>query len=297
MRIFLTGATGFIGSHLIPELKAAGHTIVGLTRSEAGARRLEAAGVQPYHGSLEEPDSLTRGAAEADAVIHTAFDHDFSQFMASCEKDGRAIRALGTAMKGSGRTLVVTSGVAWGASAPGEPATEDHYVRDHPFPRVSERVGEEVADMGVSVVVMRLPQVHDTVKQGIVTPLKEIARARGVSAYVGEGGNRYAAAHVSDVARLYRLAVEQAKAGERLHAVDEEGITARAIAETLAEGLGVPAVSVSAEQAAEHFGFMSHFAAMDLSASSAWTRQRFDWTPTGPGLIHDLQRMDYSAQA
>ena len=296
MRIFLTGATGFIGSHVAPELQAAGHTVVGLTRSDEGGRRLGAAGVEPYQGSLEDPESLKRGAAEADAVIHTAFDHDFSQFMESCAKDGRAIRALGEAMAGSGRTLVVTSGVAWGAGAPGEPATEDRYVRDHPFPRMSERVGEEVAAMGVGVVVMRLPQVHDTHKQGIITPLKEIARANGVSAYVGDGSNRFAAAHVSDVARLYRLAVEEAKPGERLHAVDEEGVSAREIAEALAEGLGVPARSITPEEAQTQLGPMALFAGMDLSASSAWTRQRFDWRPAGPKLMEDLRRMDYGAE-
>ena len=297
MRIFLTGATGFIGSHLVPELLGAGHAVVGLTRSDAGARRLEAAGADPYRGSLDDPEGLKRGAAEADAVIHAGFDHDFSQFAASCEKDARVIRALGEAMAGSRRTLVVTSGVAWGAGGPGGLATEDRYLRDHPFPRRSERVGEEVAEMDVAVVVMRLPQVHDTVKQGIVTPLKEIARARGVAAYVGEGSNRFAAAHVSDVVRLYRLAVEQAQAGERLHAVDEEGVSAREIAETLAEGLGVPARSIAPEDAAEQFGPMSHFVELSLAASSAWTRERFGWRPTGPGLIEDLRNMDYAAPA
>ncbi len=298
MRIFLTGATGFIGSHLIPELFGAGHQVLGMTRSNPGAAALQQAGVQPHRGALEDLDSLQAGAAQADAVIHTAFDHDFSNFMANCEKDRRAIRALGAALAGSDRPLVITSGTGMGAGAPGQPASEDRIDAANPNPRVaSELAGQEMAAAGLKVVVVRLPQVHDTRKQGLVTPLLEVARRTGVSAYVGDGANRWPAAHVLDVARLYRLALEQGEAGERFHAVDEEGVPARDIATVIGEGLGLPVVSLSPEQAAAHFGWLGMFVGMDLPASSAWTRQRLGWKPEGPGLIEDLRRMDYAVRA
>lgn len=295
MRVFLTGATGFIGSRIVPELLAAGHQVLGLTRSDAGAATLRAAGAEAHIGTFEDPDSLARGAAMADAVIHTAFDHDFSNFVANCEKDRRVIQAMGGALAGSDRPFIITSGVGLGGGTPGRPATEDVFDRDHPNPRrLSELTGAELLDQGVSVATVRLPQVHDPVKQGLVTYLVATARAKGRSAYIGEGANRWSAAHVTDVARLYRLALERHEAGARWHAVDEEGVSARAIAEALGAGLGVPTVSLSADEASGHFGMLAMFVGLDMPASSAWTRERLDWRPAGPGLIADLHAMDYS---
>ena len=295
MLIFLTGATGFIGSAIVPELLSAGHRVLGMTRSEAGARALAEAGAEPFLGTLEDVDSLRRGAARADGVIHTAFDHDFSDFVANCQKDRRAIAALGSALKGSDRPLLSTSGVGIGCSAPGQPATEDVFNAAYANPRVaSELAGAELLDEGVNVSVVRLPQVHDTVKQGLVTYLIDLARAKGVSAYVGDGANRWAAGPVLDVARLYRLAVEKADAGARYHAVAEEGVRARDIAEVIGRGLKVPVTALSPEEAAGHFGWLGMFAGLDMSASKAWTQARLGWHPTGPGLLADLERMDYS---
>ncbi|MFC3693724.1 SDR family oxidoreductase [Chenggangzhangella methanolivorans] len=295
MRIFLTGATGFIGSRVTSELLKAGHEVLGLTRSDAGARTLEAAGASVHRGELTDLDGLTRGAAAADAVIHLAFDHDFSNFAANCEKDARAVGALSSGLKGSDRPLVVTSGVGMGSDGSGRPATEDVFDAANPHPRAaSERACEAALQAGANVSVVRLPQVHDTRRQGLITPYVELSRDKGLTAYVGEGGNRWSAAHVDDVARLYVLAVERAGPGVRHNAVDEEGVPMRDIAEVVAEGLGVPAISLSAEDAGAHFGWLSIFAGLDMSATSAITRARLGWSPTGPGLISDLRRMDYS---
>ena len=296
MRVFLTGATGFIGSRIVRELLDAGHQVLGMTRSEAGARALAEAGAEVHRGRLEEPDSLRDGAAQADAVIHTAFDHDFSHFAANCEKDHQAILALGAALAGSRRPLLITSGTGMGSAGPGMAATEDVLDLAHPNPRsASERAGRELLDRGVAVSVVRLPQVHDTVRQGLITPYIEISRRKGVAAYVDDGGNRWPAAHVLDVARLYRLALERDEPGARYHAVAEAGIPVRDIARAVGAGLGVPVTSLRADEAMEHFGWLGAFAAMDLLASSAWTREALGWRPTGPGLMEDLQHMDYSA--
>ena len=298
MRVFLTGATGFIGSRIIAELSAAGHRVLGLTRSDAGERALASAGAEAHRGDLEDLDSLRAGAARADAVIHTAFDHDFANFLANCEKDRRAIRALGEALSGSDRPLVFTSGVGMGDAGDGRPATEDVFNIGHPNPRVaSEQEGRALLDDGVDVRVVRLPQVHDTVKQGLITPYVEVARAKGVAAYVGDGANRWSAAHVLDVAKLYALVLDRGPKGARYHAVDEEGIAAREIAEVVAAGLGVPTASISPDDAEAQLGWFARFAAMDLRASSAWTRGQLGWTPTGPGLIADLRAMDYAPAA
>ena len=295
MRIFLTGATGFIGSHIIPELLGAGHQVLGLTRSEAGEKTLIEAGAEPWRGTLEDLDRLRRGAAQADAVIHCAFDHDFSNFVANCQKDQRVIRAMGEALAGSDRPFVITSGTGMGTKEPGKPATEDVINVDNPNPRViSEVTGNELLEAGLRVMVVRLPQVHDTRKQGLISPLAQIARQKGVSAYVGEGRNVWPAGHVLDVARLYRLAVEQGTAGERFNAVGEEGIPARDIAEALGKGLGVPVVSLSPDQAQEHFGWMGMFVGMSMPASSGWTQKRLGWKPKERGLLADLAEMDYS---
>jgi len=295
MRIFLTGATGFIGSRIVPELLAAGHSVLGMTRSDEGARALAAAGAEVHRGQLEDLDSLRSGAAKADAVIHTAFDHDFSNFAANCEKDRQAIKAMGSALAGSDRPLLITSGTGMGSNVPGKPATEDVFNTEHPNPRsASEIAGAEMLAAGVAVSVVRLPQVHDTVKQGLISPLIAVARAKGVSAYVGEGLNRWPAAHVLDVAQLYRLAIEKCKPGTRYHAVAEEGIRVRDIAEVIGAGLGVPVTSIPPSDAGDHFGWLAGFVGMDLLASSAWTRKALDWHPNGPGLLDDLRRMDYS---
>ncbi len=301
MRVFLTGATGFIGSAVVPELINAGHQVLGLTRSDAGAQALIAAGAEVHRGSLEDPDSLRSGAAKSDGVIHCAFDHsafggnDFSKFLEVCEKDKRAIGALGDALRGSDRPLVITSGTGMGNAVPGQPATEDHFDPNHPNPRtLSEAAGASVTERGVNVSVMRLPQVHDTVKQGLITYAVQVARDKGASAYIGEGLNRWPAAHVLDVAHLYRLALEKHEAGSRYNAAAEEGVPMREIAEVIGRGLKVPVVSLSQDEAQSHFGWLAMFVGFDMPASSAQTRQRLGWRPTGPGLIADLEQMRWS---
>ena len=297
MRVFLTGATGFIGSRIVPELLAAGHHVIGMTRSDAGAQSLSAAGAEAHHATLEDLESIRAGAAKADAVIHTAFDHDFSQFLANCDKDRRVIEALGSVLKGSDRPLLITSGTGMGAVNHSGMAKEDVFNANNPNPRAaSEIAGNVLLDAGVNVSVVRLPQVHDPVRQGLVSPYIDIARAKGKVAFVGEGRNRWPAAHVLDVAKLYQLALDKGKAGARYHAVAEEGIAARDIAEVVGAGLQLPVVSLSPEEAKEHFGWLAMFIGMDLPASSAWTREVLGWHPTGPGLIADLKQMDYAVE-
>lgn len=293
MRIFVTGATGFIGSAVVRELIGAGHQVIGLTRSDAGARALEAAGARPHRGDLQDLERLRSAAGESDAVIHTAFRHDWTKFAESCEWDKRAIEAIGAVLEGSRRPFLVSSGVG---VAEGRAATEDDppFPSSAAYPRASEATAMELAGRGVHASVMRLPQVHDTVKQGLVTYLVQIARNKGVSAYVGEGRNRWPAAHVSDVARLYRLAIEQGSAGARYHAVAEEGVPLKDIATALGNGLRVPVVSIPPEQAQEHFGFLGFFAGRDGHVSSAQTRAKLAWNPTGPSLLTDLAHMRYT---
>jgi nucleoside-diphosphate-sugar epimerase len=293
MRVFVTGATGFIGSAVVPELIAAGHRVVGLARSDAGAKALTAAGAEVHRGDVEDLESLRRGAEAADGVIHLAFNHDFSKFVANCEADRAAVEALGSALVGSDRPLIVTSGTG-ATHAQGRPSTEED-PPNSPIPRVaSEEAATSVASKGVNVMVMRLPQVHDTFKQGLVTYAIAVAREKGVSAYVGDGANRWPAAHVLDCARLYRLALEKGKPGARYHAVAEEGVPMRDVAQAIGRGLKMPVVSMSPEEAGAHFGWLATFAGFDIPASSALTRQWLGWTPTGPGLIADLDQMDYS---
>jgi nucleoside-diphosphate-sugar epimerase len=296
MRVFLTGATGFIGTAVVKELIEAGHQVLGLARSDAGAKSLIAAGAQAHRGDVEDLESLRRGAAASDGVIHTAFIHDFSKFEANCEIDRRAVAALGSELAGSDRPLIVTSGTAV-AYTPGRPSTEED-APNSPMPRVaSEQAADAAAAKGVRVSVMRLPQVHDPVKQGLITYLIAVAREKGVSAYIGEGLNRWPAVHVLDAAHLYRLALEKGPAGARYNAVAEEGVPLREIAETIGRGLNVPVVSKSPEQAAEHFGWLGFFAAHDIPASSALTQQRLGWRPAGPSLIADLNAMQYFESA
>jgi nucleoside-diphosphate-sugar epimerase len=239
---------------------------------------------------------LAKGAENADAIIHTAFDHDFTNFVANCEKDRRVIAALGSILKGSNRPLLITSGVGIGDPGNGEPAREDVFDASHFNPRIaSELAGQEQLEAGVNLGVVRLPQVHDTLRQGLISPYIDMAREKGVVAYVDQGANRWAAGHVSDVAKLYVLALGRAEPGARYHAVAEEGVAARDIAETVAAGLGLPTASLSKEEAEAHFGWFAIFAAADITASSTLTRQKLRWLPTGPSLLDDLKNMDYSA--
>lgn len=293
MRVFVTGATGFIGLPVVRELLAAGHKVLGMARSEDGAKTLAALGAEVHRGSLEDLGSLRQGAAASDAVIHLAFIHDFSKFAENCEIDGRAIEALGSVLAGSDRPLIVTGGTA-GLAGPGQVATEDNDIPpDFPFPRVSEQTA--LALKGVRASVMRLPQVHDRTKQGLITYTVALAREKGISAYVGDGRNRWAAAHVSDVARLYRLALEKNEAGAKYHAVAEEGVSMRDVAEAIGRSLKLPVRSISAGEASAHFGWLAMFANHDLVASGEKTRKKLGWTPTGPGLIADLDHLDVSA--
>ena len=297
MRVFITGATGFIGSSVMKELMEAGHRVVGMARSDAGAQSVIAAGAEVQRGDLEDLESLRRGAASADAVIHTAFIHDFSKFKENCEIDRRAIEALGSALAGSDKLLIVSSGTGLASSGAGTVRTEDDpSVSSQTFPRAAtEEAAAAVAQLGVRVAVMRLPQVHDTLKQGLVTYAIQLARAKGVSAYLGDGQNRWPAAHRLDTARLFRLALEKGEAGAAYHAVAEEGVPVKDIAEVIGRGLKVPVVSMSPEEAAGHFGWLAAFAGLDIPASSARTRKKLGWNPTGPGLISDLENMHYSA--
>ena len=293
MRVFVTGATGFVGTHVVKELIAAGHKVLGMARSDEGANALAAMGADVHRGSLDDLESLRRGAAAADAVIHLAFIHDFSKFVENCEIDRQAIEAIGSELAGFDRPFIATSGLA-GLAAPDQLATEDSVIPPNfPFPRVSEQTALALIPKGVRVSVIRLPQVHNTVKQGLVSSAIAIAREKGVSAYVGEGQNRLAAAHVLDVARLYRLVLEKNENGAKYHAVAEAGVRMRDVAEVVGRGLKVPVRSILPEEAEAHFGWFSMFAGHDLVGSSAITRKKLGWNPTGPGLIADLEQMDY----
>lgn len=294
MRIFVTGSTGFIGSHLVPKLIEAGHQVLGLTRSEKGAEALRAAGADPHFGNLEDVESLKAGAAKSDGVIHLAFIHDFSQFQKNCEIDLKAITAMGEVLLGSNRPMIITSGTAIANSEGGKLATEDGPTASWNPRAASEQAAKDLVARGVNISVVRLPQVHDTRKQGLVPYVHAVAREKGVSAYIGDGSNRWPAAHVDAVAELYRLAFEKAEAGAIYHAVDEEGVTMKEVAEALGRGLNVPVVSIKAEEAQTHFGWLGMFAGHDMPASSAITQRKLNWTPKGPGLITDLDGMDYS---
>ena len=288
----LPARVGFIGSALVNELIAAGHEVLGLARSDAAAKSVIAAGAQVHRGDLQDLESLRSGAAAADGVIHTAFIHDFSKFVENCEIDRRAIEALGSALAGSDRLLIVTSGTA-AAFTPGRLTTEED-APNSPMPRVaSEKAAASLEARGGRVSVMRLPQVHDPVKQGLITYLIALAREKGVSAYVGNGLNRWPAVHRLDAAHLYRLALEKGSAGVRYNAVAEEGVPLREIAEAIGRGLGVPVVAKSPEEAGEHFGWLAMFVGVDVPASSAQTQERLGWRPARPGLISDLDQARY----
>ena len=286
MRIFVTGPTGFIGSLVVSDLLEAGHEVTGLVRSPGSAEALVSAGGQAVPGDLRELQGLDREARRADAVIHTAFDHDFTKLAESCEVDRLAIEAMGAALEGSGKPFIVTSGLP---VVPGRIATEEDVPPPGGIPRVSEQTALSTIGRDVRVMVVRMPQVHDRTKQGFATYLLAQAREKGVSAYVGDGLNRWPAVHRFDAARLYRLVLERGAAGQRSHAVEEQGVSVREVAETIGRGLGVPVVSVAAEASPDHFGWLDRIVRMDVPVSSEVTREALGWWPRETSaLLSDL---------
>ncbi len=291
MRVFVTGASGFIGSAVAAELSGGGHQVVGLARSAASAEALEASGVEAHRGALDDIASLRAGAAAADGVIHLAFNHDFSDYSGAAETDRQAIEALGDALAGSDRPLVVAAGLA--PSPTGQMLTEDDDVPPG-LPRLSEATALRLAERGVRASVVRLPPtVHGEGDHGFVPRLIDIARDKGVSAYPGDGLNRWPAVHRFDAAVVFRLALEAAPLGARLHAVDEEGVPTREIAEVIGRQLKLPVHSVPVEAAFDHFGWLGGFFSLDLPASSTLTRSQLDWKPTGPALLDELNQVYY----
>ena len=293
MRVFLTGATGFVGSAVTKELISAGHQVLGLTRSDKGARALADAGAEAHHGDLENLDSLRRGAESTDGTIHCGFIHDFSDFARSCEVDRRAIETMGAVLEGSGKPFLNSTGVA--GLSPGRLSTEEDMADSGRYVRaLSEEATLALAGRGVRAMSIRLsPSTHGDGDYGFVPMLAHVAQEKGVSAYLGDGANRWPGVHRSDAARLYRLALEKGEAGARFHAVADEGVPTRAIAEAIGRSLKLPVKSIPVEQTGEHFGWMGFFYGLDAASSSAWTQQTLGWRPTGPGLLADIDRPEY----
>ena len=292
MRVFMTGATGFIGRHVVSELVAASHEVVGLARSAEATASLSALGASSHQGRLEDLNSLRSGAEAADAVIHLGFENDFSRFKEVCEVDQAAIETFGEALAGSAKPLLVPNGLA-GLAPDGRAVTEADPIPEHyPFPRVSEQTALRFASEGITTCVIRLPQVHDITKLGLVSRLIQVAQGKGTSAYIGDGSSRWAAAHVSDVARLFRLVLETPERGAIFHAVAEDGVEVRTIATTISLLLGVPERSLSRDEARAHFGPLSMFVGGGMAASAITTREKMNWQPTGPTLIADLEHAD-----
>jgi nucleoside-diphosphate-sugar epimerase len=296
MRVFLTGATGFIGSYLVPELINAGHHVVGLSRSDANADTLIRAGAEVFRGDVNDLDQLRTAVEAVDGIIHAAFNHDFSNLKQHSEEDRKVIKALGEGLLGSDRPLIVASGTGLvDRSKTSGPAVETNDpVSSAVFPRAAtEEAADALIAKGGRVIVMRLSQVHDIRHQGRIAQHIQLARQKGWVAYVGEGENRLSAVHVSDAVRLFRLALERGEAGARYHAVGEEGVAMRDIAEVIGVGLKAPVKSITPEEASEYFGLIAGLATIDLAASSALTRRQLGWNPTGPDLLTDLRNMDY----
>jgi nucleoside-diphosphate-sugar epimerase len=297
MRVFVTGATGFVGSAIVPELINAGHQVLGLARSDASAQALTAMGAEVQRGSLEDLESLCTGATSADAVIHAGFIHDFANYAASAEVDRIAIETIGEALTDGSRAFIVTSGTALAAATPGRLATENDAARPD-FPRKSEAAAAKVAAAGAQATVLRLPpSVHGVGDHGFVPLLIDLARQKGVSAYVGDGSNRWPAVHRLDAARLYRMILEAETIAPCYHAVADEGVPFREIAEVIGRRLQMPVVSKTTEEAAEHFGWFAMFAGLNSPACSAQTREQLGWRPTETGLIADLDQPAYFAVA
>lgn len=290
MRVFVTGATGFVGSAVVADLMAAGHQVLGLARSDRSAAALQARGAEVHRGDLEDTASLATGAAKSDGVIHTGFIHDFARFAEVCAVEGRALEAMGAALRGTDKPLIIASGVAMIEAKGLAYETMSVDTTNHPLPRVvTELTASRLAADGVRASVVRLsPTTHGAGDHGFVPMLIDIARRTGLSAYVGDGQNRWPAVHRLDAAALFRLALEAGVGGQRYHAVAEEGIPFRAIAEAIGQGLNLPVRSITPDEAPGHFGFLAGFAGRDCPASSAWTRGQTGWTPKGPGLIEDL---------